>query len=70
MTKKLRKNYGTRLTPVGIGACLGGAPLAHPQVAWARAETGNVARMDRLEKENQELRKRLESLKALPNRKG
>lgn len=70
MTKKLRKNYGTRLTPVGIGACLGGALLASSPGAWAQAETGNVARMDRLEKENLELRKRLESLESIAKQEG
>ena len=69
MTKKLRKNYGTRLTPVGIGACLG-ASLASSPGAWAQAETGNVARMDRLEKENLELRKRLESLESIAKQEG
>jgi len=60
----------TRFAPVGIGACLGGALLASAPGAWAQAETGNVARMDRLEKENQELRKRLETIEGMAKREG
>ncbi len=58
------------LTPVGVGACLGSAVLGTAPQAYAQAETGNTVRMERLEKENADLKKRLESLETMMQREG
>jgi hypothetical protein len=56
----------------GAKVCLGGALLAaHPQLfAQAAPESGNVTRMENLEKENKELKRRLDSLEALAKKEG
>ena len=51
------------LTPLGVSACLSSALLAAvPSMHGQATESGNAARIEKLEKENQELRKRLEVL--------
>jgi hypothetical protein len=45
-----------------VGACLGGALLAGLPATNARAQAADAGRMEKLEKENQELKKRLDAL--------
>jgi hypothetical protein len=58
------------LSPIGMGACIGSALLGTAPNALAQAESGNIVRMERLEKENQDLRTRLESLEGMMKKEG
>lgn len=58
------------IRPIGISACLGSALLGTTQSSLAQSETGNTVRMERLEKENAELRKRLESVEMMMQKEG
>src|SRR5688572_9960973 len=49
------------LTPI-VGACLGGVLLAGLPTTNAQAQGAEAARMEKLEKENAELKKRLDAL--------
>src|SRR5947207_14938853 len=60
----------TLFRPLGMGVCLGSALLGTTQGAYAQVETGNTVRMERLEKENQELKTRLESLEGIMKKEG
>jgi hypothetical protein len=51
------------LTPI-VGACLGSALLAGWPATNARAQGADAARVDKLEKENADLKKRLDALEA------
>src|SRR5882762_585883 len=53
------------LKPFGLAACLGGVLLAAPATYAQAAETGNAARIEKLEKENAELRRRLDALEGV-----
>ncbi len=56
------------LAPLRLGACLGSALLAAVPSSYAQdAETGNAARMEKLEKENQDLKRRLDALEGVHN---
>ena len=57
------------VTPIGMGACLGSALIGGAPPAQAQ-ETGSTVRMERLEKENLDLKKRLESLEAMMQKEG
>jgi hypothetical protein len=63
--RKLRK-----LAPIGIGVCVTGTFLGNHTKALGQTETGNAVRMERLEKENQDLRKRLETLESVAQKEG
>jgi hypothetical protein len=56
--------------PIGMGACIGSALLGTVPSTLAQAESGNTVRMERLEKENAELRKRLESIESMMQKEG
>ncbi len=56
----------SRLAPIGVGACLGGALLAGAPTG-ARAQG---AGMEKLEKENADLRKRLDALEGILQKEG
>jgi len=63
-----RKHYPSpaksiSLTPI-VGACLGGALLAGLPATNARAQGADATRVDKLEKENADLKKRLDALEA------
>jgi hypothetical protein len=58
------------MPPIGLGACLGTLMLGAAPQAVAQQETGNTVRMERLEKENEDLRKRLESLEGVMKKEG
>jgi hypothetical protein len=59
----MRRLKKSQFGPIGISACLGGALIAGAPASHAEAqETGNAARLEKLEKENLELRKRLDAL--------
>jgi hypothetical protein len=60
----------TYFPPIAIGACVGTALLANPASVFAQAESGNTVRMERLEKENADLKARLDSLEALAVKEG
>ena len=53
-----------------MGACIGSALLGTVPSTLAQAESGNTVRMERLEKENEELRKRLESIESMMQKEG
>src|SRR5687767_8165721 len=53
-----------------VGACVGTALLATGSTAMAQAESGNTVRMERLEKENAELKTRLDSLESIAKKEG
>jgi hypothetical protein len=53
-----------------MSACISSALLGTAHSAYGQAETGNTVRMERLEKENQELKTRLESLEAMMKKEG
>jgi hypothetical protein len=56
--------------PIAFGACVGTALMASTPGAFAQAESGNTVRMERLEKENADLKKRLDSLEAMAQKEG
>ncbi|HMJ88909.1 MAG TPA: hypothetical protein VK530_03790, partial [Candidatus Acidoferrum sp.] len=56
--------------PMAVGACIGTALLASSPNAFAQAESGNTVRMERLEKENAELKKRFEAVEAMAQKEG
>ena len=59
--------------PAGARLCLGGALMAAQPQVFAQAtplETGNLPRLENLEKENQDLKRRLESLEAIAKKEG
>ncbi len=54
-----------------MSACIGSALLGTAHSSYGQAaETGNTVRMERLEKENQELKSRLESIEAMMKKEG
>src|SRR3954462_13182887 len=63
-----RKNY--RVSSLAVGACVGSALFATGSTAFAQAESGNTVRMERLEKENAELKKRLHALETMAQKEG
>jgi hypothetical protein len=63
-----RKRLGLVTTSVGV--CVGTALLVNGSSVFAQAETGNTARMEKLEKENADLKKRLDSLEAMAQKEG
>jgi hypothetical protein len=68
---KYHKSKSSRLVPASLGACLGGALIATaPAVRGQGVESGNAVRMERLEKENQELLKRLDMLEGMAKKEG
>lgn len=70
MIKKIPKRIPSRLAPFGLGACLGGALLAAGPTALAQTESGNSVRVEKMEKENAELKKRLDALEAMAQKEG
>ena len=56
------------MTPAKIGACLGGVLLAAGPISTVLAQ--DAGRMEKLEKENQDLRKRLDSLEGVAKKEG
>src|SRR4051812_46196476 len=56
--------------PMAVGACVGTALIASSPGAFAQAETGNTVRMERLEKENADLKKRLDAFEAMAQKEG
>src|SRR5437016_10213140 len=68
---KYPKRKSSRFVPAGLRACLGGALIATaPAVRGQTVESGNAVRMERLEKENQELLKRLDTLEGMAKKEG
>jgi Putative beta-barrel porin-2, OmpL-like. bbp2 len=63
---KSRTLQTSRILPLGVSAVV----LASGASAFAQAEAGNTVRVERLEKENQELRKRLEALESMAKKEG
>jgi hypothetical protein len=58
------------MRPIGVSTCLGSALFGITQGTYAQAESGNTVRMERLEKENQDLRARLDSLENIMKKEG
>lgn len=75
-----RKHHQTsslrsQLVPVGLGICVGGALLGGAAAPAVNAETtptaaAEAAKMEKIERENQELRKRLEALEHMAQKEG
>ncbi len=63
-----RKNY--RVSSLAVSACVGSALFATGSAAFAQAESGNTVRMEKLEKENAELKKRLDALEGMAQKEG
>jgi hypothetical protein len=59
-----------RLPRLGMSAYIATALLSSIPKTFAQAESGNTVRMERLEKENQELKTRLESLEHMMQKEG
>ncbi len=55
---------------MALGACVGTALLTSGSGAFAQAESGNTVRMERLEKENAELKKRLDMIEGMAQKEG
>lgn len=70
MRLKHPKRKSSRATRLAVGACVGTALLATGSSAFAQAESGNIVRVERLEKENAELKKRLDSIEAMAQKEG
>src|SRR5947199_6895855 len=70
MKSKILKRKRLSLAPMSLGACVGSALLMSGAGAFAQAESGNTVRMERLEKENAELKKRLDSLESMAQKEG
>jgi hypothetical protein len=69
----MRKKSRTRknlVSPFAIGACVGTALLGGGTTVFAQAESGNTVRMERLEKENAELKARLDAFEAMAVKEG
>lgn len=64
------KTKSRYLRPLGFGACVGTALMGLGVPAQGQQESGNLVRMERLEKENLELKRRLESLEHLMQKEG
>jgi hypothetical protein len=64
------KSRTKSLTPITVGACLGTALLAGGTNGFAQTETGNTVRMEKIEKENAELRSRLDAFEAMAVKEG
>jgi hypothetical protein len=58
------------VSPIALGACVSTALLATGSTAMAQAESGNTVRMERLEKENAELKTRLDALESMAKKEG
>ena len=70
-TSSLRSQF----VPVGLGICVGGALLGGAAAPVANAESSpsaavEAAKMEKIERENQELRKRLEALEHMAQKEG
>lgn len=70
MRMKSRKRRTPIVSPFAVGACVSTALLASGTSAMAQAETGNTVRMERIEKENAELRARLDAFEAMAVKEG
>ena len=60
----------SRVSHLAVGACVGTALLATGGTAFAQSETGSTVRMERLEKENSDLKKRLDMLEGMAQKEG
>lgn len=58
------------LRPLGMSACIGSALLGTAYSTYGQSDSGNTVRVERLEKENQDLKSRLESLEGMMKREG
>ncbi len=67
--KKLKQN-SFRLAPLGLGVCVGGAMLAGSVTTLAQADAAGATRVERLEKENTDLKKRLDALEGIAQKEG
>ena len=67
---RLNPKKTSRASQLAVGACVGTALLASGTSAFAQAETGNTVRMERLEKENADLKKRLDMLEGMAQKEG
>jgi hypothetical protein len=70
--KSMRKTLKRKLhlSPLGISACIGSALFASGPTALAQAETGNTVRMERIEKENADLKARLDAFEQMAMKEG
>jgi hypothetical protein len=64
------KRKRVSLIPIGLGACVGTALLMNGSTGFAQADSGNTARMEKLEKENEALKARLDAFEAMAVKEG
>ena len=60
----------SHLSPLAVSACVGTALFASGPSAFAQAETGNTVRMEKLEKENADLKARVDVFEAMMVKEG
>jgi len=70
MRNTIHKRKLYRLGPIGLGVCVTGTLIGNSPNTFGQAATEGAARMERLEKENQELRARMQSLEELAQKQG
>src|SRR4051812_42018243 len=56
--------------PMAFGACVGTALIASSPGVFAQSDSGNTVRVERLEKENADLKKRLDMLEGMAQKEG
>ncbi len=69
MREKNHKRKMMRMSPLAAGACLGSALLAGSPGLFAQS-AGDPSRLERLEKENSDLKKRLDALEGMVQKEG
>lgn len=67
---RLKHPKKSRASHLALGACVGTALLAAGPYARAQADAGSTVRVEKLEKENAELKKRLDSLEGMVQKEG
>jgi hypothetical protein len=70
MRNRIPQKKNGLLKPLGMGACIGSALLGTAHSTYGQGESGNTVRMERLEKENSDLKTRLESLESMMKKEG
>lgn len=67
---RLKHSKTSRASHLAVGACVGTALLASGNAAFGQTDAAGAARMERLEKENAELKKRFDLLESYAQKEG